>query len=114
VVDGFRGRPSRFSVEEPPDTGPRGFSEAMLRHHSRRLSRYSEISAVTSGCAPIGAPATLRLTLPNAPTVLGARRAWTSCRRPIVLRRLRCFGGPLQIGHARLDVLDLDGLGPVR
>src|ERR1039457_2152873 len=63
MVDGFRGRPSRFSVEEPPDTGPRGFSEAPLRHHSRRLSRYSEIAAVTSGCAPSGATAALRLRL---------------------------------------------------
>src|SRR5450759_1709480 len=57
---GLRRRASKFPLAESPDTSPPGFSEAALRHHSRRFSRYSEIAVVTSGCAPYGAPATLR------------------------------------------------------
>jgi len=80
---GFRGRRSRFSVEEPPDTGPRGFSEAPLRHHSRKLSRYSAMAAVTSGCAPIGAPAALRLRLSKC-----SKRLWVDSIAALLIRHV--------------------------
>src|ERR1035437_10511546 len=77
---GLRRRASKCPLAESPDTSPPGFSEAALRHHSRRLSRYSEIAAVTSGRAPSGATAALRLRLSKY-----SKRLWVDKRRIAVL-----------------------------